>query len=232
MSDDIRPPWEDPPPEPPAPAEPPNLDPTLPAPPPPLRLIPGRKANGDNKFGRKLSRRTLENLTPKMLEVRNRFIAEYVKDFKGPEAYIRATGKSGSALKMSAELLREPYVSTRIWDVIDSMSESEMINTQRILAGLIREANYAGMGASHGARVTAWTVLAKIKGMVQNNVNIKGEMDHKGGVMLVPVNPSEQSWEEATVAAQQKLKESAAPKKALPASQAVVTTDGQPVEEE
>lgn len=197
MSDDFKPPWDH---------DGPAKETPMPA---PLRLIPGRKENGKNKHGKKLAKRTVENLTPQMKSKRDRFISEYVKDFNGPMAYIRAGGPSTTAVKMSGEYLREPYVSQQVWAVIDSMEEAEIINRKHILAGLVREAQFQGQGASHGARVSAWAHLAKILGMEQTNVNVKGSINHnvRGGVMVVPVLPGSEAWEQMAEQAQKQLKE-------------------------
>lgn len=194
----MRPPWET---EDPSDKKPENTPPA-----PLLRVIPGRKANEDNKQGRKLKRRTLENLTPAMKAKRDRFITEFVKDFNGPMAYVRAGGPYTSAVKMSGEFLREPYVAQRIWEVIDSLEEAEIINRKHVLAGLVREANFTGIGASHGARVSAYAHLAKILGMEQTNINLKGDIKFRGGVMLVPA-PDPMAWEQAAAEAQKQLKE-------------------------
>lgn len=180
---------------------------TVEAPPPaPIRLIPGRKANGKNKQGRKLATRTEENLTPKMKSIRDKFITEYVKDFNGPLAYVRAGGPYTTAAKMAGEFLREPYVAQRVWSVIDSMEEAEIINRKHVLAGLLREAQYQGMGASHGARVSAWSHLSKILGMEQTNINLNADVKFRGGVMLVPA-PDPMTWEQSAAEAQKQLKE-------------------------
>lgn len=148
-------------------------------------------------------RRTEENLTPTMRFRRDAFIAEYLVDWSGPMAWIRSGGSPNSAAKMAYELLREPYVTRKIRECIDSLEEAKIINRNRILAGLVREANYQGIGASHGARVSAYSVLAKILGMEAAS---KVEVDHKGGVMLVPFTPSVDEWERNAIEAQATLK--------------------------
>lgn len=199
MADGARvvPPWELATPRPQAPAE------------PPPRPLPGHKANENNRHGRKLARRTLENLTPKMKMKRDRFISEYIRDFNGPEAYIRAGGPATSAVKMACEYLREPYVTKRVWEVIEAMDEAELISRKRVLALFIREANYYGIGASHGARVSAIGHIAKVLGMEQENLNIKGDIRFKGGVMVVPVAPGTDAWEQMAATAQKQLTEGA-----------------------
>lgn len=212
--DNVIPPW-DPRYVPPVPAAPVitgnpwegTKPPESPKPPPQLRVIPGRKANENNKHGRKLARRTLEKLSPKMKERRDRFIVEYLKDFSGPDAYIRAGGPATSAVKMSSEYLREPYVAEQVWRVIDAMEEADLISRKRVIAGFIKEANFHGIGASHSARVAAFGHLAKILGMEQTNVNVQGDIKFRGGVMVVPVPPTPDAWEQLAAGAQKMLKE-------------------------
>lgn len=158
------------------------------------------KQNPNSKTSRKLAARTEDRLTPAMKDRRDRFIAEYLVDFHGPNAILRSGGASSTAAKMAYEFLREPYVTRRIREVIDSMEEADLINRKRILAGLIREANYTGIGASHGARVSAYSKLASILGM---DAPQKVQHQVSGGVMVIPVTANLSDWE--TVAEQKQL---------------------------
>lgn len=160
-----------------------------------------RHKNPLSKTAKKLLRRTEENLTPVMKQRRDAFINEYLVDWNGPNAWIRSGGSPNSATKMAYELLREPYVMKKIREVVDAMEEANLINRNRILAGLVREANYMGMSASHSARVSAWNSLAKILGM-----EAPTEVKHSGGVMLVPIAASVDQWENNAEAAQRQLK--------------------------
>ena len=68
---------------------------------------------------------------------------------------------------------------------------------------LHREANYFGQGASASARVKAQIQLSKIFGMEQ--LNIKAEIEHSGGVMLVPMVSDLGAWEAIASPQQQQL---------------------------
>jgi len=159
-----------------------------------------------SKTARKLMKRTEDKITPKMKARRDAFINEYIVDFNGPAAVIRSGGAICTAPKMSSEFLREPYVLSRVKALIDAMEEANLINRKRILAGLIMEANFHGMSASHGARVTAWKTLADILGM-EAPKTVKNEHLVKGGVMMVPMAGSAKEWEEAAARSQSELKE-------------------------
>lgn len=144
---------------------------------------------------------------PGMKARRDRFIAEYVKDWRPTDAYIRAGGPATTASKQSWEYLHEPYVAQKIRQYIDASSEESLVNAKTVIMGLLREANYTSVGASHGARVSALMGLARILGIEKTVV--KGDLNHniRGGVMVVPVVPGSDEWEQLASAQQQKLKE-------------------------
>jgi hypothetical protein len=166
----------------------------------------GKQPIPTSKTSKKLSLRTRENLTPRMKAIRDRFITEYIRDWCGPSAYIRAGGPSTSATKMATEFLREPYVVQRLTEIIDAMEEEKLLDNKIILMGLIKEARYQGIGASHGARVAAWKSLADIKG-IANKISVKSEVTHRGGVMVVPVIPGSDTWEQLAANSQKQLKD-------------------------
>jgi hypothetical protein len=175
-----------------------------------LRVVKGGHSgpprDPDSKVTKRLKRRTEENLTLKMKVKRDVFITEFLRDWNGPMAAIRMGESADNAPKIARQYLREPYVAKRIWEVVDAMDEAELINRKRVLGGLIREANFQGIGASHGARVSAWGKLANILGMEQENINVKGEVEVRGGVMIVPVS-SPADWERLAENSQKRLKE-------------------------
>lgn len=162
------------------------------------------KPNPNSKTSRMIAARTEDKLTPKMKEKRDRFITEYLVDFHGPNAMLRSGGAPSTAVKLAYQFLRESYVQRRIKEVLDSMEEADIINRKRILAGLIREANYMGIGASHGARVSAYSKLASILGM---DAPQKHDVKVSGGVMVVPMTANLSDWEVVAEEKQKLLKE-------------------------
>ena len=68
---------------------------------------------------------------------------------------------------------------------------------------LHREANYFGQGSSAGARVKAQIQLSKIFGMEQ--VITIAQIEHPGGVMIVPMASSIEDWEQEAKSSQAKL---------------------------
>lgn len=168
------------------------------------------KPNPNSQTAKKLKRFTEEFMLehPDMKERRDRFIAEYLVDFNGALAYIRAGGPCTTASKMSSQYLREPYVARKIRECIDSLEEAKLINRKRVLAGLVREANYMGIGASHSARVSAYSKLASILGM-DAPVKVDAKVKFAGGVMLVPFTADPIEWEKKAIEAQKKLKDGA-----------------------
>lgn len=168
----------------------------------------GRKPDPNSQTATKIKRFTEEFMIehPLMKTKRDRFIAEYLIDFNGPMAWIRSGGAYSTATKMASQYLREPYVAKKIWEVIDSLEEVELINRKRVLAGLVREANFMGIGASHSARVSAYSKLASILGMDAPQ-KIEAKVKFAGGVMLVPFVADPKEWEQKAIEAQKKLKD-------------------------
>lgn len=151
----------------------------------------------------KTIKKTEEAMTPLEKANRDRFINEYLVDWRGPQAWIRAGGSESNASIKARELLKEPYVARKIREQVDLIEQSQLINRNRVLAGLVREANYLGVGASHSARVAAYTVLAKILGM---EASIKVDHEIRGGVMLIPAGVPVEDWEKNAIDVQSQLK--------------------------
>lgn len=167
----------------------------------------------DSGFSKLIGKRTEENLSPAMKKRRDHFISEYLVDFNAAQAFIRMKAEEEPFKEIDAaaaaaggySFTREPYVAKKIQEALEDMEEANIITRKRVLGGLIREANYHGVGAQHGARVSSWSKLAGILRMdvkiVEQNVGLRG------GVMIVPQTEDGESWEARAAGAQAALKE-------------------------
>lgn len=166
-----------------------------------------RGLDPNSKLGAKLALRTEANLSPAALEFRRRFISEYLIDFNAAGAYRRAggKGKGKQVYNMAYELTHEPYVALKIREAVDAAEEKELVNRNRVIAGLVREANYNSIGAQHGARVTAWSRLGAFLGMETKRV--EANLALRGGVLVVPMTETNETWAERAAEAQRILKE-------------------------
>lgn len=162
------------------------------------------RANPNSQTSRKLANRTEDRLTPQMKLARDKFISEFLVDHCAVKAVIRSGGVATTAAKKAHEYMREPYVLQRINEMIDILKADQIVNSNRVLAGLVREANYQGIGASHGARVSAYGKLATILGM---DAPIKHQVQIQGGVMVVPMTANLNDWETVAEEKQKLLKE-------------------------
>lgn len=156
----------------------------------------------------RLSRRTEENLRSDAKLFRDKFIAEYLIDFNAAAAYLRAGGtakaKSAQHYNTAYYLTQEPYVAKKIQEAVDAAEASGLVNRNRVIAGLVREANYHSLGASHGARVSSWGKLATILGM--DTKRIEMNLSARVGILVVPMTDALESWEARSIAAQAALK--------------------------
>ena len=166
----------------------------------------GRNSKDENSgSSQKIAKRTEDKMTPKMKLRRDRFVQEYIVDFNGTLAALRIGIPAASASKQASELLREPYVQKKLQEYILLVEEDVLVDRKRVLAGLVKEANWYGMDSSHSARVQAYGKLAKILGMEIEN--IKQDVTVRGGVMIVPVHADINSWEQQAAQSQKQLKQ-------------------------
>jgi phage terminase small subunit len=100
-------------------------------------------------------------MTPKQ----RRFVEEYGTDLNATQAAIRAGYSARTANEQGARLLANANIATAIQVAQRARSERLQISQDDVLRGLHREATLTGDGASHAARVSAWTQIGKHLGM-------------------------------------------------------------------
>lgn len=132
-------------------------------------------------------------------------------DFKPSRALLRAQATLGlkqeaiqTVANKASQLMTCGYVLKELQNAIDAAQEKNLVNRNRIVAGLVREANVEGIGASHGARVAAWTKLANI--MRMDVKQIEANLSSKGGILVVPTTQKADDWEKRAAEAQAALK--------------------------
>lgn len=101
--------------------------------------------------------------------------------------------------------IRHPLVLQALQAYMPRIENEKIVSRERILLGLLQEANYHGLGSSHSARVAAWSKLAKIMGMEIEKKD-SDEAKTRGGVMLVPFAGGIEQWEQAARGQQAQLK--------------------------
>ena len=111
-------------------------------------------------------------LTPKQ----RRFVDEYLVDLNATQAARRAGYSERTAAAIGAENLRKPQIAAAIEQAQGARSERARVTQDMVLKGLLGEATYHGEGASHSARVTAWSTLGKHLGMFSDRVDHGGEV--------------------------------------------------------
>lgn len=141
--------------------------------------------------------------------LRDLFVDEYLVDFNPYAAALRVGFMEAFAKEYATRFMAEPYVRKRIRLKTDGMETNsrEFVGQQRnrIMQGLIKEANYTGPGASHAARVSALSKLATLLEMdPKNGAGVQGGPD--GGVMVVPAMEDADSWSQAAENSQASLK--------------------------
>lgn len=165
---------------------------------------PGRKLTSEKTIKR-AARATEENLPLKKKMFLDRFVFEYLHDFNASMAYIRAGGTIDHSTTGGAESLRTAYVQNQIRMVTEQLEEEKLVTRGEIIMGIKKEAHHHGDDGSSSARVRAWGLLAKIKGM-EAPTKVEAEVIHKGGVMEVPMVATEVEWQDVAAQSQLQLK--------------------------
>ncbi len=136
----------------------------------------------------------------------DKFIYEYVHDFNSSMAWIRAGGAPNSATSRGPESLKTGYVQTQLRILAEKLDEEQLVTRGEVILGIKKEAHYFGEDGSSSARVRAWGMLAKIKGMdVPKPIEPQDE-GPRGGVMEVPMAATVVEWAEVAAASQLALK--------------------------
>ncbi len=172
-------------------------------------------SDGTAKRGRKLtSQKTIDraalategNMDLKKKMFLDKFIYEYLHDFNSSMAYIRAGGTPDHATTGGPEALRTQYVQLQLREVTNHLEAENLVTAGEIIMGIKREAHHYGDDGSSSARVKAWGMLAKIKGMDVPKPKDPVDQGPKGGVMHVPLAATEVEWQEVAAQSQQQLK--------------------------
>lgn len=108
-------------------------------------------------------------LTPKQ----QRFVQEYMVDSNATKAAIRAGYSEKNADKIGSELLGKTRVAAAIKERQAILSKRVLVTTERVIEGLLTEAEYYGESSSHGARVSAWEKLGKHLGLFVERIENK-----------------------------------------------------------
>lgn len=188
------------------PIMPPPKAPVLVPPPgsavPPAPKDAGRKHMKDTEAK---ASRDPDSLTAIEKQWRDRFVAEYIKDFNATQAMIRCGHTNPNTARTQGSLmLREPYVARKVDDFVRKVEVDAVVTRQQVMSALWKEANN---GANfEGVRVTA---LSKIATMLGMDKAPKPADEEKGtvakGVMLVPIiNVAD--WQAAAMQTQADLK--------------------------
>lgn len=150
------------------------------------------------------------NMTPRERNLRDQFVKEYLTDYDKVAAAIRIGYHRSYAAEYAVKFMEEPYVLQQI-KLAETTSEDESPEAmkKRILVGLIREANYRGMGCSQSARVAALAKLAAIYGMdapTRSQQELTGANGQPlNGVFVIPGIMTTEQWEEQAAAQQSAL---------------------------
>lgn len=106
-------------------------------------------------------------LKPRLTARQARFVEEFLVDLNATQAAIRAGYSPKTAGEMGCENLKKPQVMAAITKGQTRIAERTGVTQDMVVAGLLTEARRTGEGSSHAARVSAWGLLGKHLGMLE-----------------------------------------------------------------
>lgn len=110
-------------------------------------------------------------LTPKQ----ELFCIEYMKDFNGTQAAIRAGYSENTAQQISSENLSKPLVSEYLNSLINKKMDKVEIEVDDILQDIIQTRAEAASEKKHSDRLKANELLGKYKKMWTDKTELTGE---------------------------------------------------------
>lgn len=104
-----------------------------------------------------------------------RFVDEYLIDENATQAAIRAGYSAKTAHAIGSRLLSKVEIMAAVNAGRAAIAKRNAVTQDEVIAGLRREANREGDGASHAARVSAWAKLGETMGMFKQVVKTDDE---------------------------------------------------------
>ena len=153
-----------------------------------------------------------QTLTKSEMEIRDKFVAEYLVDYDAYKSCIRIGYAPAYAKDFCVRFMAEPYVLNKLKATeFDPGAPLDIEQEKRrVLAGLWREANNFGAGSSQAARVAALSKLSAFYGMdapkkTQTEVTGPDGQPLGAGVFVVPGMVTAEEWAKQAEAQQEEL---------------------------
>lgn len=157
----------------------------------------------DSANQKRLAGRTKEKMSTEMLARRDKFVDALIMGMPKYQAAMYAGVPARSAHKEGCNLFCEPYVQERFRELREAIDEALLLSRKELILN-VKSIAFDDREQG-GARVGASGLLAKIMGY-EAPTKIQAEVEHKGGVMMVPLVAGVDGWEQAAAAAQLQLK--------------------------
>ena len=151
-------------------------------------------------------------LTKSEMELRDRFVVEYLTDYDAYKAAIRIGYAPAYAKQFGGQFMQEPYVLGKIRDAEGGTTDDLDVEVQKrmIVTALWREAKNMGAGSSQAARVAALSKLSAFYGMdapKTSKTELTGPdgLPLGSGVFVVPGMVTAEEWAKQAEAQQEEL---------------------------
>ena len=116
-------------------------------------------------------------MADKLTDKQQRFVEEYLIDLNATQAALRAGYSEKNVLNLGTTRMSKTRVAESVAEAQGKISKRTKVTVDRVVTGLLKEAENTDDGATHSARVAAWAHLGKHLGIfvekVEQNVTVK-----------------------------------------------------------
>lgn len=143
-------------------------------------------------------------LTDAERELREKFVAEYLKDGDQYKATLRIGFLHSVASEYSLIFMNCPYVQRRITEAMTtpSFEQEERNRDSSLVKNSLRQVIMSG---GYANKINASRALSDLHGLGESNNKKNGTGAVLGGVMVVPAIADIDAWEKEALASQNKL---------------------------
>lgn len=131
------------------------------------------------------------------------FVMEYLRDFSGPKAAVRAGYSAKGAASTSRTLLANDAVCEHIARMRRRMAEDVSVDFDDVLRGFYSEATGSGPDTTSASRITAWQQIARMKGFFESDNAQKTKGSKALEDLLAGMSPGEMKAMRQALRAQQ-----------------------------
>lgn len=141
-----------------------------------LRVQQGRKPKGYARpsIQKALDSGDIQGVIDKLTLLQRRFAEEYIMDYNGAEAYVRAGGTSKYPNRAAYQFLQNPGIRACIDQLTLQRADESIVKPEFVINKIVKTINKAEQDNNHNATLRGCELLARTMGMFIDRQEISG----------------------------------------------------------